>query len=163
MPSFDVVVSVNAQEVVNAVDQVTREYTTRFDFKGSKASVELKAKEQEIIVLADDDMKLKALQEMIKQKLAKRGVSLKSVVFEAETQAGGSMLRQLVKIKQSLSSEELKRLSKSVKDSKIKVAASIQGEQLRVTGKNRDDLQTCIQYLKDNAADLDLQFTNFRE
>ncbi len=163
MPSFDVVVKVNAQEVLNAVDQVKKEFTTRYDFKGSKASVELKEKEQEIIILADDDMKLSALQEMIKQKLAKRGVSLKSVTFDPETPAGGNMLRQVVKVKQALTSEELKRLSKTVKDEKLKVNVSIQGDQLRVVGKSRDELQGCIQFLKSKIDDLDLQFENFRD
>ena len=163
MPSFDVVVKVDGQEVVNAVDQIKRELSTRYDFKGSKSSVELKEKEMEIIILADDNMKLGALQEMSKQKLAKRGVSLKSVTYLPETQAGGNMLRQVVQVKQSLSQEELKRLAKVIKDKKMKVSPSIQGDHLRVSGKKRDDLQTCIQALESEVSDLDLQFDNFRD
>lgn len=163
MPSFDVIVKVDGQEVVNAVDQIKREMTTRYDFKGAKASIELKEKEMEIIILADDQMKLSALQEMSKQKLAKRGVSLKSVTYLPETQAGGNMLRQVVKVKQGLSPEEVKRLAKIIKDKKMKVSPSIQGDQLRVSGKKRDDLQDCIQLLQIEASDLDLQFENFRD
>lgn len=161
MPSFDVVVETSLPEVVNAVDQVQREITTRYDFKGSKSSIE--QKEHDLIILADDKMKLSAMQEILKLKLSKRGISLKSVKFEDEAAAGGNMLRQVVKVKSCLSSDELKRLSKLVKDLKLKVQASIQGEQLRVTGKKRDDLQDAIQALKANIDDLELVFTNFRD
>lgn len=163
MPSFDVTVKVNNAEVLNAVDQTKRELSTRYDFKGSKSSIELQEKEMEITLLADDNMKLSALQEMSKQKLAKRGISLKSVSYEPETQAGGGMLRQIIKIKQSLTPEELKKLAKIIKDKKMKVTPSIQGEQLRISGKKRDDLQQCMKILESEAEDLDLEFDNFRD
>ena len=161
MPSFDVVSKVEMQEVLNAVDQTKREIATRYDFRTSKASLEVL--EEVITVLADDKMKLTALQEILRQKLAKRGVSLRSVVFEDPQAAGGDMVRQLVKVKQGLSAEELKRLVKIIKDQKFKVTAAIQGDQLRVTGKKRDDLQEVIALLRRTVTDLELQFINFRE
>ena len=108
-------------------------------------------------------MKLKAIQEMLRTRLAKRGVNLKSVTFEAESKAGGDMIRQLVKVKQGLTTEELKRITKHIKDTKMKVTPSIQSDHLRVTGKKRDDLQEAIQHLRSGIPDLDLQFTNFRD
>lgn len=161
MPSFDVTSSVNMHEVTNAVDQVKRELSQRYDFKGTKAEVVLK--EAEILIDADDDLRLKAINELLKQKLAKRGVSLKSVKFGEIEKAGGDTLRQKVEVKQSLNEDELKRLSKLIKEQKIKVNAQIQGEQLRVTGKKRDDLQEIISALKATVQDLELQFGNFRD
>ena len=161
MPSFDVVVETSIPEVVNAVDQLKREISTRYDFKDSKATIE--QKENELIILADDKMKLAAIQDILRQKLAKRGISLKSVKFEEETAAASNFLRQVVKIKSGLTQEELKRLTKLIKDLKLKVQAAIQGEQLRVTGKKRDDLQEAIQALKTNIDDLELVYTNFRD
>jgi cyclic-di-GMP-binding protein len=161
MPSFDVVSSVDTQEVRNAVDQASREIQTRYDFKDSKSSFTLK--EQMIILVADDRMKLASLQEILKQKLSKRGVSLKSVDFKDETEAGGNTLRQEVHVKEGLTDEELKKLNKVVKSSKLKVTTQIQGNQLRVTGKKKDDLQVAIQTLRAEIKDIDLQFVNFRD
>lgn len=161
MPSFDVVSTVNMQEVNNAVDQVRREIGQRYDFKGSKVSVSLEG--EEVHLVADDNMKLKSVQELLRQKFAKRGVSLKSVVFEDALPAGGDVLKQTVKIRQGLKEEELKRLMKIVKGLSVKVQSQIQGDQLRVTGKKRDDLQTVIAQLRQGVQDLDLQFINFRE
>jgi len=163
MPSFDVVSEVDNQEVLNAVDQTEREIKVRYDFKDSKATLKWQDKESQIEVIADDDMRLKAIQEILRQKLSKRGVSLKLVEFEDQKAAGGDLLRQIVKIKQGLSDEELKKLAKAIKQAKLKVQAQIQGDQLRVTGKKRDDLQTAIEQLKHEAPDLELQFTNFRD
>ena len=163
MPSFDVVSKVNMQEVKNAFEQVRKEIDTRYDLKGTKCSVELKEKESQIILIADDNMRLGAIREILKAKLAKRGVSLKSVEFEDAVEAGGDTLRQVTKIKQNLTTEELKRLSKLVKDKKLKVAASIQEDQLRVSGKQRDDLQAMMQVMRTEIQDLDLQFVNMRE
>ncbi|MBX7136984.1 MAG: YajQ family cyclic di-GMP-binding protein [Oligoflexia bacterium] len=161
MPSFDVVSEVNLQEVTNAVDQTRREISTRYDFKDSKSSVELKV--AEIHIVADDNMKLKAVQDILRQKLSKRGVSLKMVVFEDPIPGGGDTLKQTVKVKQGLQDEELKRVNKAIKEMKFKVTSQIQGNQLRVTGKKRDDLQEVIGALKGQIQDLELQFTNFRE
>lgn len=161
MPSFDIVSEANMQEVRNAVDQVHREITTRYDFRGSKATIELE--ETTITLLADDKMRLGAIQDVLKQKLAKRGVSLKTVEFKDPEPAGGDMVRQLVLVKQGLSDDELKRINKAVKASKLKVSSQIQGAQVRVTGKKRDDLQLAIAALRAEFKDLELQFTNFRE
>jgi uncharacterized protein YajQ (UPF0234 family) len=161
MPSFDVVSEVEMLQVSNAVDQTVREIGTRYDFKGAKATVE--QNDALIVILADDDMKLRAIQEILRQKLAKREVSLKLVEFGDPKKAGGDMLRQEVTIKQGLKPEELKKLVKLIKGEKFKVTPQIQGEQLRVTGKKRDDLQTVISFLKTSAPELELQFTNFRE
>jgi uncharacterized protein YajQ (UPF0234 family) len=161
MPSFDVVSEANMQEVKNAVDQVHREITTRFDFRDSKSSIELE--EMNIKLLADDKMKLAAIQDVLRQKLAKRSVSLKTVEFKDPEPAGGDMIRQLVVVKQGLSDDELKKINKAIKASKLKVSSQIQGVQIRVTGKKRDDLQLAIAALRSEFKDLELQFTNFRE
>ncbi len=163
MPSFDVVSSADMQEVKNAVDQVSREILTRYDFKDAKVTVELKEKEGEIILVAQDKMKLAAVQDILRQKLSKRNVSLKSVTFEDPEAAGGDTLRQVVLVKQSLSDDERKRINKLIKELKLKITSQIQGDQVRVTGKKRDDLQSAIAELKAAANDIDLQFTNFRE
>lgn len=161
MPSFDVVSEVNMQEVLNAVDQVRREISTRFDFKHSKSSVVLEG--SEIKVLADDNMKLKAIDELLRQKLAKRGVSLKAVEFADATPAAGDALRQVVTVKQGLNDEQLKRIAKMIKALGAKVQSQIQDQQLRVSGKKKDDLQVVIAHLKTEVKDADIQFINFRD
>jgi uncharacterized protein YajQ (UPF0234 family) len=161
MPSFDVVSEIDMQEVKNALDQVRREMVTRYDFKGSKASVELE--ENIIIILADDNVRLKSLQELLRQKLAKRNVSLKLVEFRDPKPASGDMQRQEVAVKQGLTDEELRRLTKMIKKEKFKVTVAMQGERLRVNGKKRDELQEVIAFLKKEADDLELNFTNYRD
>ena len=162
MPSFDVVSSVNLQEVRNAVDQVRRELGTRFDFRGSKSAVELQP-DNNISVIADDKMKLHAIQDLLKQKLAKRGVSPKLVKFEDAVPGSSDTLRQQVTVKQGLNEEELRKLNKSVKASNLKISSQIQGNQIRVSGKKKDDLQAAIQHLRGSLPELDLQFLNFRD
>jgi uncharacterized protein YajQ (UPF0234 family) len=163
MPSFDVVSEVNKQEVKNAVDQTQREIQTRYDFKDANATVELNEKESTISLHGPDKLRMSAMEEILKQKLSKRGVSLKSVTFDDPQPAGGDTLRQKVTIKQGLSEEERKRITKMIKETKLKVTAQIQGDQVRVSGKKRDDLQVAIAQIKSSITDLDLQFTNFRE
>jgi uncharacterized protein YajQ (UPF0234 family) len=163
MPSFDVVSKVNIQEVKNAVDQTQREIQTRYDFKDASATVELNEKEGIIQLHGPDKLRMSAMEEIVKQKLSKRGVSLKSVTFEEVVPAGGDTLRQKVVVKQSLSDEERKRINKFIKDQKLKVTSQIQGDQVRVTGKNKDDLQVTIAQLRSKMSDLDLQFINFRD
>ena len=163
MPSFDVVSEVSLQELRNAVDQVTREVATRFDFRGSKASVELKEKELQIVVLADDQGRLDSINDLLRQKLSKRGVSVKGCEFKPAEPAGDGMLRELIIVKQGLTTEELKKLSKMIKEKGKRVTSQIQGQQLRVTGKQRDDLQLAMALLRAEAKDLDLQFNNFRD
>ncbi|MCB0330889.1 MAG: YajQ family cyclic di-GMP-binding protein [Bdellovibrionales bacterium] len=161
MPSFDVLSEADEHEVRNAVDQTAREMKTRYDFKGSKAEISLDG--LEISMLADDDMRLKAVVEILKTKLAKRQVSLKLLEFDDAKPIGGDMIKQVVRVKNGLKDEELRKLTKLVKGSKIKVQPQIQGEQLRITGKKRDDLQEVIALLKEQASDLELQFSNFRD
>ena len=168
MPSFDIVSTVDMQEVKNAVDQVQREINQRYDFKGSKSSIELKDSDALIILIGDDDMKMKALQDMLKQKLAKREVSIKSVEFGKAEKAGGDTIRQEVKVKQGLNDDEVKKINKVIKNDvvkaqKIKVNSQIQGDQVRVTGKKRDDLQNVMAHLKSKVDELALQFVNFRD
>jgi uncharacterized protein YajQ (UPF0234 family) len=163
MPSFDVISKVNIQEVKNAVDQTQREIQTRYDFKDANATVELNEKEGVIGLHGPDKLRMSSMEEIIKQKLAKRGVSLKSVTFEETVPAGGDTLRQKITVKQSLSDDERKKINKFIKDQKLKVTSQIQGDQVRVTGKNRDDLQATIAQLRAKMSDLDLQFINFRD
>jgi cyclic-di-GMP-binding protein len=161
MPSFDIVSKADLQEVRNAVDQARREITTRYDFRDSKSEIDIK--ELLITLTADDNMKLKAVQEILKLKLAKRNVSLKCVEFKDPQPAGGDMLRQEVLVKQGLNDDELKSINKAIKAQKIKVTSQIQGEQIRVSGKKRDDLQAVIAHLRSEMKDLELQFINFRD
>ncbi|MBX7143095.1 MAG: YajQ family cyclic di-GMP-binding protein [Oligoflexia bacterium] len=162
MPSFDIVSKVNIQEVKNGLDQARREIETRYDFRDSKSSIELKD-EAMIVVLADDQMRLKAMQEILRTRLAKRGVSAKSLEFKDSAKAGGDMLRQEIVIKQGIKEDDLKRINKFLKDTKLKVTSQIQGDQLRVSGKKKDELQQCIAQVKAAITDLDLQFLNFRD
>lgn len=161
MPSFDVVSEVEMQEVRNAVDQVQREIATRYDFKGTNVTVELV--DEIINIHSSDQMRLNSVQTLLREKLAKRKVSLKSVEFKDAVPAGGDTLKQQVLIKQGLGDEDLKRVNKLIKNQKVKVNTQIQGNQLRVMGKKRDDLQAVIQFLRTEVKDLELQFTNFRE
>ena len=163
MPSFDIVSEVNIQEVKNAVDQTQREIQQRYDFKDSNATIELKEKEGVIALHGPDKLRMSAMEEILRQKLSKRGVSQKSVTFEEATPAGGDTLRQTVTVKQALTDEEKKKINKLIKDTKLKVTSQIQGDQVRVTGKKRDDLQTAIATLRSSITDIELQFTNFRE
>lgn len=162
MPSFDVVSSVNMQEVKNAVDQSKKEIQTRYDFRGSKSSIEI-IEEKLIELIADDQMKLTALQDILKLKLSKRGVSTKLMEFQEAKAAGGDTLRQEVLIKTALKDTEIKKITKAIKELPFKVSAQIQGDQVRITGKKRDDLQSTIAHLRSAMTDLELQFINFRE
>lgn len=161
MPSFDVVSEVEIQEVRNAVDQVQREISTRYDFKGTKVTIELI--NEVISVHADDKMRLNSVQDLLREKLAKRKVSLKSVEFKDPTPAGGDTIKQEIVVKQGLGDEDLKKINKLIKGQKVKVNTQIQGNQLRVMGKKRDDLQAVIQFLRAEVKDLELQFNNFRD
>lgn len=163
MPSFDVVSEVDSQEVLNAVQQAQKEIGQRYDFRGTKSSIELKEKESTVTIIADDKGRLDAIHEILKQRFAKRGVSLKSLEWKEPEAASGDTLRQVVLVKQGLTPEEIKRLNKLIKDTKLKVSSQAQGDQLRVTGKNRDDLQSVIQFLRGEVKDIELQYINFRD
>jgi uncharacterized protein YajQ (UPF0234 family) len=163
MPSFDIVSEVDKQEVKNAVDQALRAVQTRYDLKDSKSTIELNEKESTITMCAPDKLTMGALEQILREKLSKRGVSLKSVKFEGALPAGGDTLRQKITVKQGLSEDERKRVSKMIKDMKLKVTAQIQADQVRVTGKQRDDLQTAIAQIRSAITDIELQFINFRD
>ncbi|HET9961680.1 MAG TPA: YajQ family cyclic di-GMP-binding protein [Nitrospiraceae bacterium] len=160
--SFDVVSEVNMQEMKNVVDQATKEIKQRFDFKDSKTEITLKEKEKEMSVVSDDEYKLKAVLDIIKAKCVKRGVSLKAFNYGAIEQALGGTVRQVAKIQSGIASDKAKEITKAVKESKLKVQAQIQGEQVRVLSKSKDELQATMGILKAKDFEIDLQFTNFR-
>ena len=160
--SFDVVSVVEMPEVLNAVQQARKEVQTRFDLKDSKSQVDLNEKEKKIAVQSVDDFKLKAVVDILQQKLAKRKVPLKNFSYGSITPAAGSTARQEITIQSGLPVEKSKEIVKKIKDSKIKVQSSIQGDLVRVSGKSRDLLQETIQLLKASDFGVELQFTNFR-
>jgi len=160
--SFDVVSVVDMPEVLNAIQQARKEVQTRFDLKDSKSEIDLNEKDKKIVVLSIDDYKLKAVVEVLQQKLAKRKVPLKNFSYGPITPAAGSMARQEVTIQSGIPVEKSKEIVKKIKDSKIKVQASIQGDLVRVSGKSRDLLQEVIQLLRGSDFGLELQFTNYR-
>jgi len=161
MPSFDIVSKVNMQEVDNAVNQAKKEIETRYDFKGSKCSITFNKNEIEII--ADNDFKLNQVLEVLKAKMVKRGVQLKALVLGKIEKASGDTLRQKITIKQGLTQEEAKELSKIIKELKLKVQTQIMGDELRVSGKKIDDLQAVIANLKSIDFKVPLQFVNYRD
>jgi hypothetical protein len=158
--SFDIVCKIDMQEVVNAIDQARRELETRYDLKGSKS--EIRHEKAEIALLAPDDMKLRALADILQSKLHRRGVPLKAVTFGVQTQAAGGMLRQTVTLQQGIPPEKSREIVRLIKDARLKVQAAIQADQVRVSGKNRDDLQSVIALLRDKDLGIALQFTNYR-
>ncbi len=160
MPSFDVVSEVNAHEVANAIDQANRELAQRFDFKDTGARFELE--ELTVTLHAQVDFQLKQMLEILKLRLGKRGVDLACLDVK-EPEINLSAARQQVLLKQGVDAETGRKISRLIKDSKLKVQAGLQGEKVRVTGKQRDDLQAAIQLLRGSKLDLPLQFTNFRD
>ena len=160
--SFDIVSRVDMQEVLNAVQQASKEISQRFDFKGSKSSIDLSKGKAEITLVADDDYKLKSLTEILKAKLVKRNVSLKALSFGKVEKAAGDTLRQLVSLQQGLSPERAKDIAKLIKDTKLKVQAEIQKDQVRVRAKKIDDLQAIIKMLKEKDLDFHIEYINYR-
>jgi len=160
MPSFDIVSKVDLQEVRNAVDQANREISSRFDFKGVDAKFE--QQEEKITVKAESEFQLKQMQDILQAKLIKRGIAVGSVDL-GKVETNLSEARQVVTIKQGIETELAKKIIRGIKDSKIKVQAAIQGDQIRVTGKNRDDLQDTIALVKEQKQTLPLQYINFRD
>jgi len=161
MPSFDITSEVNKVELKNAVEQSNKEITNRFDFKGSDARVE--EKELVLTLYADDDFKLKQVMDVFTGKLAKRGVDVRALDPKDVEKVSGNKVKQVVNVKNGIESEQAKKIVKLLKDSKMKVQASIQGEAVRVTGAKRDDLQAAIQLVKKSVTDIPLQFGNFRD
>ncbi len=161
MPSFDIVSKVEMQEVDNAVNQTVKEIGQRYDFKGSKS--EITQEKESIKILADDDYKLKAVIDVLQSKFLKRNISIKALQYGKVEPASGGMVRQSITIQQGISKEKGKEIIAAIKESKLKVQAQIQDDQVRVTGKNRDDLQATIQLLKGKDLEVEMQFVNFRE
>ena len=161
MPYFDIVSEANEVEVRNALDQANKEIANRFDFKGSNARVE--QKEHELTAFADDDFKLDQVRDVLVNKMAKRKVDVRFLDEGKVEKIGGDKVKQVITVRHGVSTEHAKKIVKLVKESKIKVQASIQGESVRVTGTKRDDLQQAIALLKKEIADLPLSFDNFRD
>jgi uncharacterized protein YajQ (UPF0234 family) len=158
--SFDIVSSVNLQEVKNAIAQAMKEIQTRFDLKGSGSSVELQG--EEIALASADEFKLKAVRDVLEERLVKRGVPLKALSYGNVDQALGATVRQRITLQKGIPTDKAREIVKLIKGSKLKVQAAIQGDQLRVSGKNRDDLQGVIRLLKGTELGIDMQFTNYR-
>lgn len=161
MPSFDIVSKVDMQEVDNAVNQTVKEIAQRYDFKGSKSEVALE--KDAIKVLTDDDFRLKAIIEILQSKFIKRGISAKALQYGKSETASGGMVRQTITVQQGISKEKGKEINGIIKETKLKVQSQIQEDQVRVTGKNIDDLQETIKLLKGKDLGIELQFVNFRQ
>lgn len=160
MPSFDVVSEIDNHELQNAVDQANREISNRFDFKGSDAKIELT--DSVMTLIADSDFQIQQMQPMIFQKLSKRGIDVKAL-DQGDIQTSGQKARQVITVRQGIDKETASKIVKAIKASKAKVQAAIQGEQVRITGKKRDDLQGVIALLKDGDYGLPMQYINFRD
>ncbi len=161
MPSFDIVSKTDMQEVDNAINSVCREIAQRYDFKDSKS--EVTRKDNEITIIADDNYKLEQIQAMIKVHITRRKIDAKALDFAKEEMASGNCLRQKITVKQGIDSDTAKLIVKEIKNSKMKVQASIRGEEVRVEGKKRDDLQEAIALVKTMTIALPVQFVNFRD
>jgi uncharacterized protein YajQ (UPF0234 family) len=161
MPSFDIVSDVNQVEVRNAVDQANKEIGTRFDFKGSDARVEIA--EKSLTLFADDEFKLKQVSDVLVGKLAKRGVDIRALDYADPEKISGNKMKQAVTVRTGVEQDLAKRIVRMVKDSKLKVQASIQGDSVRVTGAKRDDLQSAIALVRKSVTDYPLQYENFRD
>jgi cyclic-di-GMP-binding protein len=160
--SFDVVSKVELQEVSNAVAQASKEIATRFDFRGSASKIELRDKELEVVLVSDDEHKLKSVIDILETKLVRRGVAVKALDYGKVEAAAGGTVRQVAKIQQGIPTEKAKEIVKAIKDRKLKVQASIQADQVRVSGRSKDDLQTAMATVREGDFGLPLQFTNYR-
>lgn len=160
--SFDIVSKTDMQEINNALQQAQKELAQRFDFKGSKSEMSLNEKDSELVLVSDDESKLRGVKDILESKLVKRGVALKAIEYLKLEDASLGTVRQKAKIIQGIESDKAKAIVKAIKDAKIKVQASIQGDQVRVTGKTKDDLQRAIAVVKQGDFGVPLQFTNYR-
>lgn len=158
--SFDVVSKVDLQEVNNAVTQALKEIETRFDFKGSKSNITLE--DDQLVVHSDSDYKLKSVVDILQTKLVKRGVPILNMEYGKIEAASGGTVRQNIKMKQGIDQENAKKMNILIRDSKLKVKSMIQGDQLRITGKSKDDLQSVMALLRGAGLPLELQFSNYR-
>ena len=163
MPSFDIVSEVNHVEIRNAVEQCNKEIANRFDFKGSDARVEINEKEETLTAFADDEFKLRQLRDVLTQRLAKRGVDIRALEPGTVEPVSGNKIKETIKVREGIEQERGKNLVKLIKDSKLKVQASIQGDAVRVTGAKKDTLQEVITLMRKSVTDVPLQFKNFRD
>jgi uncharacterized protein YajQ (UPF0234 family) len=163
MPSFDAVCEPDMVKIKNAVENTAKEIGTRFDFKGTAAAVELKEKEKEIILTGDADFQLQQIMDVLLGKLTKQAVDAKFLDKGDVQKIGGDKVKQVVKVRNGIESEQAKKLQKLIKESKLKVQAAIQGDAVRVTGAKRDDLQAAMALVRKDMADLPLSFNNFRD
>ena len=161
MPSFDTVCEADLVEVKNAVDNTAKEIGTRFDFKGTSAAIELKDKD--ITLIGDSDFQLQQIDDILRNKLAKRNVDVRFLDKGDVQKMGGDKVKQVVKVRNGIASEHAKKIQRIIKDSKLKVQAAIQGESVRVTGAKRDDLQAAMALIRKDIPDLPLSFDNFRD
>ncbi len=161
MSSFDIVSRVNLQEVKNAIDQTHKEIRQRFDLKDTQSSVTFE-EEKEIKICSNDEYKLKAVMEILQSKLIKRGVSLKSLIYETIEKALGGTVRQRITLQQGIVTEKAKAISQSIRDLRLKAQTQIQGDQLRVSSKSKDELQEVMRHLREKDFDLPLEFVNYR-
>lgn len=160
MPSFDIISEIDDHEITNAVDQTNREISTRFDFKGTDANVELE--KDKITITAPTDFQVKQVDEILKAKFAKRNIDIRSLTHK-DISTNLNQAKQIIEVKQGIDQENAKKISKMIKDAKLKVQVAIQGDQVRVTGKKRDDLQDVIAMLREAKMAIPLQFDNFRD
>jgi len=161
MPSFDVVSQVNQQEVKNAVEQANKEVQNRYDFKGSDARIELN--ELVLTVFADDEFKLGQVADVLRQRMAKRGIDVRCLELGALEKISGDKAKRLVTVKTGIAQEKARQIQKLIKDGKLKVQAAIQGDLVRISGAKKDELQAAIQLVRQSVTDLPLQFINFRD
>jgi hypothetical protein len=161
MPSFDTVCEADVVEVKNAVENTAKEITTRFDFKGTSAAIELKDKD--ITLIGDSDFQLQQIDDILRNKLAKRNVDIRFLDKGDVQKMGGDKVKQVVKVRNGIATEDAKKIQRIIKDSKLKVQAAIQGESVRVTGAKRDDLQAAMALIRKDMTDLPLSFDNFRD
>jgi hypothetical protein len=160
--SFDIVSKIDMQELNNAIQQALKEITTRFDLRDSGSKIELAEKDSQLVLSSKDDYKLKAVTDILQSKMVKRGISLKALSYGAIEPAAGGSVRQKVTLQQGISGEKAKEIVRVIKDSKLKVQAAIQGDTVRVSGKDRDTLQQVIALVKSKDFGIDTQFTNYR-
>jgi uncharacterized protein YajQ (UPF0234 family) len=163
MHSFDIVCKIDLQELDNAIQQARREIQTRYDFKGSKTSIEFREKEHELVLTSETDFRLKAVLDILQSKMVKRGISLKAITLGKIEPAAGGMARQTISLQQGIPIEKAREIVKLIKNTKKKVQVAIQGEQVRVSGKSIDDLQGVIQLFKVEDLGIHMQFVNMRE
>ena len=160
--SFDIVSEVNMQEVDNAINQARKEIAQRYDFKGSKSSIELNQKEKSMTIISDDEFKLKSVVDILQNKLIKRAVPIKALDYGNVEPAANTTVRQIVTLRVGIDKENAKLIVKMIKDTKLRAQAQIMDDQVRVSGKNKDDLQTIIKMLRDADLKFAVQFTNYR-